>query len=60
VLVYENAWATPFATALRRSGGQLVASGHIPVQALVEALDVLEGDEGSASGMVPSPGGPLD
>src|SRR3954454_8029736 len=35
VLVYENVWATPFAAALRRSGGQLVGSGHIPVQALV-------------------------
>jgi hypothetical protein len=48
VLVYENTWATPFATALRRSGGQLVASGHIPVQALVEALDALEAEEPSA------------
>ncbi|MGY1631140.1 DUF6325 family protein [Geodermatophilus sp. SYSU D01186] len=45
ILVYENVWATPFATALRRSGGQLVASGHIPVQALVAALDALEADE---------------
>ena len=42
VLVYENVWATPFAAALRRSGGQLVASGHIPIQALVEALDAVE------------------
>jgi hypothetical protein len=47
VLVYENAWAAPFATALRRSGGQLVAAGHIPVQALVAALDVLEADAGT-------------
>ncbi|WP_206340112.1 DUF6325 family protein [Blastococcus litoris] len=45
VLVYENVWATPFASALRRSGGQLVASGHIPVQALVAALDALESVE---------------
>src|SRR3954465_916712 len=37
VLVYENVWATPFAAAVRRSGGQLVASGHIPVQAIVAA-----------------------
>src|SRR3954469_10426903 len=42
VLVYENVWATPFAVALRRSGGQLVGSGHIPVQALVAALDASE------------------
>jgi hypothetical protein len=45
VLVYENVWATPFAAALRRSGGQLVGSGHIPVQALMAALDVLEVDD---------------
>jgi hypothetical protein len=45
VLVYENVWATPFATALRRVGGQLVASGHIPVQAVVAALDALEAEE---------------
>ena len=42
VLVYENVWAAPFASALRRSGGQLVASGRIPVQALLAALDAVE------------------
>ena len=42
VLVYENVWAAPFATALRRNGAQVVASGRIPVQALVEALDSTE------------------
>jgi uncharacterized membrane protein len=42
ILVYENAWAAPFAAALRRSGGQLVASGRIPVQALLAALDESE------------------
>jgi hypothetical protein len=45
VLVYENVWATPFAIALRRSGGQVVGSGHIPVQALVAALDAVEAQE---------------
>lgn len=42
LLVYENSWAAPFATAMRRSGAQLVASGRIPVQNLVEALDAAE------------------
>lgn len=42
LLVYENRWAAPFATAVRRSGGQLVASGRIPVQALLAALDAAE------------------
>jgi hypothetical protein len=39
ILVYENLWAAPFAAALRRGGGQLVASGRIPVQAALAALD---------------------
>lgn len=38
LLVYENLWAAPFASAVRRAGGQLVASGRIPVQALLGAL----------------------
>jgi hypothetical protein len=43
ILVYENRWAAPFAAAVRRSGAQLVASGRIPVNALLEKLDELEG-----------------
>ncbi|SEN45405.1 DUF6325 family protein [Actinacidiphila rubida] len=39
VLVYENAWAAPFAAALRRSGAQMVASGRIPLQDLIDALE---------------------
>ncbi len=39
LLVYENRWAAPFAAAVRRGGGQLVAFGRIPIQALVAALD---------------------
>lgn len=42
ILVYENVWAAPFAVALRRAGGQLVASGRIPVQAILAALDAAE------------------
>ncbi|MGY1785133.1 DUF6325 family protein [Geodermatophilus sp. SYSU D00698] len=45
ILVYENVWAAPFARALRRSGGQLVASGHVPVQAIIAALDALEAEQ---------------
>jgi hypothetical protein len=40
LLVYENSWAAPFAAAVRRSGGQLVANGRIPVQALIGALEL--------------------
>src|SRR6478752_7196593 len=42
VLVYENTWAAPFATALRRSGAQLVASGRIPIQDVIETLDATD------------------
>jgi uncharacterized membrane protein len=42
VLVYENRWAAPLAAALRRSGGELVASGRIPIQDLEAALDAAE------------------
>jgi len=42
ILVYENTWAAPLAVALRRSGAQMVASGRIPVQALLAALDATE------------------
>lgn len=46
VLVYENCWAAPFAAALRRGGAQMVASGRIPINAILAALDA---DEQSAN-----------
>jgi uncharacterized membrane protein len=42
ILVYENVWAAPFAAAVRRAGGQLVASGRIPIQAVLAALETAE------------------
>jgi Family of unknown function (DUF6325) len=42
VLVWENSWAAPFATAARRSGGQLIASGRIPIQAILASLEADE------------------
>jgi len=39
VLVWENVWAAPFASAARRAGGQLVASGRIPTQAIVASIE---------------------
>ena len=38
-LVFENRWAAPFASAVRRAGGQLVANGRIPVQALLASIE---------------------
>ena len=46
VLIWENLWAAPFAAAARRSGGQLVANGRIPIQAIIASI---EADEASAS-----------
>jgi hypothetical protein len=39
VLIYENSWAAPLARAMRRGGGQLVATGRLPLQGLLAALD---------------------
>ena len=44
LLVYENSWAAPFAAAMRRTGAQLVASGRIPVQDVLAALDAVEAE----------------
>lgn len=45
VLVYENLWAAPFAASIRHAGGQLVADGRIPTQALIAAIEADEADE---------------
>jgi hypothetical protein len=42
MIVYENRWAAPFAAAVRRNGGVVVANHRIPVQDVVEALDAAE------------------
>jgi hypothetical protein len=42
VLIYENLWAAPFASAARRSGGQLIANGRIPIQAIIASLEADE------------------
>lgn len=47
VLVWENRWAAPFGTAVRRAGGQLVASGRIPVQAILAASEADIEQEGA-------------
>lgn len=39
VLVYENLWAAPFAAATRRAGGQLIANGRIPIQAIIASIE---------------------
>jgi Family of unknown function (DUF6325) len=52
VLVYENVWAGPFASAMRRAGGQLIANGRIPIQALIAAVEADEAEAALAAGGV--------
>ncbi len=49
VLIWENLWAAPFAAAARRSGGQLIANGRIPIQAIIASI---EADEAQAPATV--------
>jgi hypothetical protein len=42
VIIYENLWAAPFASAARRAGGQLIANGRIPIQAIIAAVEADE------------------
>lgn len=46
VVVWENVWAAPFASAARRAGGQLIATGRIPIQAILASI---EADEASTN-----------
>ncbi len=46
VVVWENLWAAPFASAVRQAGGQLIASGRIPIQAIVASLEAEVAAEG--------------
>ena len=53
VLVWENQWAAPFGAAIRKAGGQLVASGRIPIQAVIAAVEAdaeAESSEGLKEG----------
>ena len=45
VLIWENLWAAPFASAARRSGGQLIANGRIPIQAIIASIEADEDNE---------------
>ena len=39
VVVWENTWAAPFASAARRAGGQLIATGRIPIQVIAAFIE---------------------
>ena len=48
VLIWENLWAAGFASTVRKSGGQLIASGRIPIQAIIASIeaDISEDETG--------------
>ncbi|MET0771809.1 MAG: DUF6325 family protein [Candidatus Limnocylindrales bacterium] len=50
VLIYENLWAAPFASAIRRAGGQLISNGRIPIQAIIAAVEADEAAIASQGG----------
>jgi len=45
VLIWENLWAAPFASAARRAGGQLIANGRIPIQAIIASIEADAADD---------------
>jgi hypothetical protein len=47
VMVWENLWAAPFASAARKAGGQLIATGRIPIQAILASLETEQSTEGA-------------
>jgi hypothetical protein len=47
VIIWENLWAAPFASAARRSGGQLIATGRIPIQAIIASIEADAATEGA-------------
>ena len=49
VLIWENLWAAPFASAVRRSGGQLIADGRIPLQAIIASIEADQATEGTGN-----------
>jgi uncharacterized membrane protein len=49
LIVYENSWAVPFVAAARRAGGDVVASGRIPAQDIMDTLDALEALDSAGS-----------
>jgi len=57
VIVYENIWAAPFAAAARRAGGQLIANGRIPIQAIIASIEADEALEADAASGAEATGG---
>ena len=50
VLIWENIWAAPFGAAARRAGGQLIANGRIPIQAIIASIEADQDTENDDEG----------
>ena len=48
LICFENSWAAPFATEVRRNGGQLLAFERVAAQDLIEAMEALDAAESAA------------
>ena len=55
LLVYENTWAGPFVSAMRRAGAEVVASVRIPADAVISRLEELEELEALEAGETSKP-----
>jgi hypothetical protein len=42
LICFENAWAAPFATAVRRNGGHVLAFQRVPVQDVLDTIEALD------------------
>jgi len=47
LICFENSWAAPFVTAVRRNGGQLLAFQRVPAQDLIDTVEALDAAEAS-------------
>ena len=45
IIMYENTWAAPFAAAMLRAGGQVVAFDRIPVTDVIAAIEAAAATE---------------
>lgn len=45
IIMYENTWAAPFAAAMQRAGGQVVAFDRIPVADVIAAIEAAAATE---------------
>jgi hypothetical protein len=48
LICFENAWAAPFVTAVRRNGGRLLAYQRVPAQDVLDTVEALDAAESAS------------